>query len=375
MESPKITNTRQNNILIVDDNIINIELLQEVLRNNGFNTTTAESGQEALIKIEKKHPDLILMDIMMPGIDGIEVCTKLKSNKITQNIPVIFLTALKDIESIKKGFSVGGVDYVVKPFIFEELMARVNVHLELEKQKSDLVESNSTKDKLFSIISHDLKSPFANLLFIIEQLKSNIDKYDKEKIIFILDKILNTSLNQYKLIENLLEWARLSSSKLVPKPEKIDLRFNIEKNLDLFLNNATNKEISLHFEDQNFDNIYVYADEHMIDTVLRNLISNAIKFTRNKGKVVISVKKLKDIFEVAIEDSGIGMNETEITDIFDVDSFKIKTKTGTAGETGTGLGLYICRQFIKMNKGVFLIESEEGRGSKIVFKLPAWNNN
>ncbi|MCK4919842.1 MAG: hybrid sensor histidine kinase/response regulator [Bacteroidales bacterium] len=375
MESHKITNVKQDTILIVDDNSVNVMLLEEVLHNNNYNTIIAKSGQDALDEIDKNHPDLILLDIMMPEMDGIELCSKFKSNRITQNIPVIFLTALKDIESIKRGFSVGGVDYVVKPFIVEELLARVNVHLELKRQKSDLEESNSTKDKLFSIISHDLKSPYANLLFIIEQLKINIDNYDTKKIIYILDKILNTSLNQYKLIENLLEWARLSSSKLVTKPEKMDMRLCIEKNLDLFLNNANHKEISLQFENQDIGNIYVYADEHMIDTVLRNLISNAIKFTSGNGKVIIKLKKLTELVEVTIEDTGIGMNELEISDIFDVISFKTKTKIGTAGETGTGLGLFICRKFIKMNKGVFLIESEEGRGSSIIFRLPAWNCN
>lgn len=154
---------QQASILIVDDQPVNLGILVECLKAAGFKTLVAANGEWALQQIDQIQPDLILLDVMMPGIDGFETCRRLKANATTREIPIIFMTALADLGDKVKGFEVGGVDYITKPFQQEEVLARVRTHVTIVAQRRQLEELNTRKDQFFSLIAHDLRSPVSSL--------------------------------------------------------------------------------------------------------------------------------------------------------------------------------------------------------------------
>jgi two-component system sensor histidine kinase/response regulator len=366
-------------ILIVDDNPVNLEMLFQYFAHSAFKTLVAQDGESALLQLEQTRSDLILLDILMPGIDGFETCRQLKANESTQDIPVIFMTALSATADKVKGFEVGGVDYITKPFQYEEVMARVNAHLTIRRQQQQLQEQtalleeknaqlkalNANKDKFFSIIAHDLKSPFAGLVVVANLIKENIERWSKNEIKRSADQLQKSVDNLYALIENLLTWSRFQQGAMEYTPQFVDFQFIIARNAALLIQNARQKQITLRNSVQ--EQIPVFIDVNMID-VVRNLLSNAIKFTKASGTVEISATHDENTIKVAISDTGIGIPEKSLPDLFRIDA---KTRqVGTAGEQGTGLGLILCKEFVKKHAGKIWVESEVGRGSTFWFTLP-----
>lgn len=236
-----------------------------------------------------------------------------------------------------------------------------------KKTEEKLTIANNTKDKFFSIIGHDLKSPLSSLLGFSEVLNEEYDSFtEEERRLFIRDIYKNTS-NLARLTENLLYWSRTQTGKIIVNPEACKLNELIKENIDLFKNQADNKEISIHSNIQQNKTV-VFVDENMIKTVFRNMLSNAIKFTDRGGKINILISEKDKSAEIVFEDNGIGMNKETQDNLFKI-AKKIKTY-GTEKETGTGLGLIISKEFIKFNKGELKIESQEGIGSKFIISLP-----
>ena len=197
-------------ILIVDDMPLNLQILGNILDKNSYRTALAQNGEQVLNFVKKKLPDLILLDVMMPGIDGFKVCKILQQDSLTCEIPIIFITAKTEKEEIVKGLECGAVDYITKPFNSKELITRVNTHLELKTAKlnqkvAELKQANATKDKIFSIITHDLKDLFNVLLGFSEELMMNIDVSEK-KDIQVIQRISQQGNN---LLTNLLTWSKL----------------------------------------------------------------------------------------------------------------------------------------------------------------------
>lgn len=353
-------------VLIVDDVSKNIQLVANYLKQSGYDINFATSGKSALKHIHREIFDLILLDIMMPEMDGFEVCHILKSNEETRDIPVIFLTAKTDIESITKAFEVGGIDYITKPFNKSELLARVRTHLELKQQKQNLKELNATKDKFFSIIAHDLRSPLNQLLGLSEILQKEIAD-EKADDAIKLAKLINQSAKSGRLLlENLLEWSRSQTGTINYHPEKLNLKIITDEVIALNGNNAAQKNISLH--NKLSKNCIAFADRNMIRTILRNLISNSIKFTNKGGKIILAANKAKEKVTYSISDNGIGIKSSDIKKLFRID---INPKTiGASQEKGTGLGLILCKEFIEINSGEIWVESEFEKGSTFYFSIP-----
>jgi signal transduction histidine kinase len=244
---------------------------------------------------------------------------------------------------------------------FKKLSAR------LEKSEKELLKANAGKDKFFTLIAHDLKSPFNGLLGITEILSENFDELPPEQSKRMILELRKSVTNVYALLEGLLSWAQIQTGKIEYHPKKTDL-FNLAKEVTNQLETAAkNKNIRL---EQNIGTkTFAIADEKTVSTVFRNLISNAIKYTKPDGQVKIEAVKKEDYIEISVEDNGIGMTQETLKKLFTITE-KI-SEEGTANEKGTGLGLILCKEFVEKNNGKIWAKSETGKGSRFVFTLPA----
>jgi signal transduction histidine kinase len=353
-------------ILIVDDTPANLKVLGDILKGFEYKVRPAPSGILALQAAEKEKPDIILLDIMMPEMDGYEVCRRLKANDALREIPVIFISALNDTNDIVKALQSGGVDYITKPFKAEEINARISVHLKISDQSKELVKLNADKDRFIAILAHDLKSPFNSILGFMELLSLNIYKYDIAKIEEQL-KIINSSAHSvYNLIEDLLIWTRSQAGKLPFKPQKLNLSelcLQIEESYKV---NTMLKDIMVNQLVE--PDIIVYADIDMLKTILRNLFSNAIKFSNPGGQIDLFAEQKTSNIQISVRDYGTGIPPKILSKLFDL--AHTQSIPGTLNETGTGLGLMLCKDFIEIHGGEIQVESQEGEGSTFTIKLP-----
>ncbi len=237
---------------------------------------------------------------------------------------------------------------------------------EIEKQKAELQQLNATKDKFFSILAHDIKGPLNSLTAFLNIMTNHLDEMSREDILFMSENLSKSVKNLYSLLENVLSWSRSQMGVLKYKPEKLCLHSLTEENIQLLSISAQNKGIEL--VNLIEKGIFAYADADSIKAVLRNLISNAIKFTSTDGKVLISAKIDKNEVVVSVEDTGIGMDEIAISKIFDI-SARYSTK-GTANESGTGLGLVLVKEFVEKNNGKIFVTTKKGVGTCFSFTLP-----
>ncbi len=353
-------------ILIVDDVPKNIQVLGNLLAKFDCELAIAMNGQQALNTVAKIKPDLILLDVMMPVMDGHETCRILKSNAETKDIPVIFLSAKTETEDIVKGFELGAVDYVSKPFIGSELLARVKTHLTLKTTKNLLEQEVTSKNKFFSIISHDLRGAFGIIMNFIQIIQENGEFLSKDEIDELLNDIGNTSKNTLDLLENLLRWARSQTGSIKFKPNDYNVQEIFSEVIQKQENIAQAKNITLLYETT--DTLNVFGDKNMILVVLRNIISNAIKFTSAEGKILVSSEDIGDYAKIKVSDNGIGIKPDAIEKLFSIDT-KVSTY-GTEQEQGNGLGLVLCQEFVKRNNGDIGIESKYGEGTTVWFTLP-----
>jgi two-component system, sensor histidine kinase and response regulator len=367
-------------ILIADDTPTNLNVLFEYLSAQGYRVLIAEDGAGAIEQAHYGLPDLILLDVMMPGIDGFETCQKLKASPHTKDIPVIFMTAISDTAYILKGFSVGAVDYITKPLQRDEVNARVRTHISIrrlqrnltdeikvrQKAEEELSKINAGKDVFFSILAHDLKNPIGGLLglseTLVEILPPDADATVREMAVDIRD----TSTQVGTLLLDLLSWAQMQLGKLDPAPEQVSIMEEVGFAVALVRVAARTKKIEIKNEIK--DPIMVYCDLRMNDTVLRNLLSNAVKFTPAGGTIRVFAEKKEKELEITVADSGKGIPLDRIAGLFRLG--ENKTTFGTAGEKGTGLGLPLSSEMVEKNGGRIWVKSTPGEGASFHFTVP-----
>jgi signal transduction histidine kinase len=355
------------NILVVDDIAESLRLLADILKAEGYKVRPVPDGELALQAAEKEKPDLILLDIMMPGIDGFEVCRRLKEDSGLKDIPVIFISSLSNSTDIVKALTKGGVDYISKPFKAEEVLARVGTHLKLSRQSKELQELNSTKDKFFSIIAHDLRGPLGGFMALSEMMANESYHFSDEENKKMAITLSESARNTYKLLENLLEWSLMERKMSAFNPQILILKKVIDECINIAAESARVKYITV--VTGIIPDHPVFADTNMIMTVIRNLLSNGIKFTPAGGNVTISAQQTGNkMMRISVKDSGIGMSDQMSVDIFRID---VNTKRpGTNDEPSTGLGLLICKEFVEKNGGKISVESVHNEGSVFHFTLP-----
>jgi len=354
-------------ILLVDDNTNNLGVLYNYLDGEQFTVLVSQSGERGVVLARREKPDLILLDILLPGMSGFETCVQLKEIPETAEIPVIFISALTDVDDKVRGFQAGGVDYITKPFQHEEVLARINTHLTIKRQREELNRLNATKDRFFSIIAHDLRGPFMGLLGALELLRDSGSDMDEGTTHELIVNLYETSERTYHLLENLLEWAgsQQRNVKAVPKP--LAMGEMVREAVNLFRTSADQKEIKISVAMP--DNVTAYADRNMINTVVRNLVNNAVKFTPRGGSVSITGTRRGELVEVTVADTGVGMEPSEIRDLFSPAGYP--SRPGTDGERGSGFGLLLAHDHIIHNQGTLTVESSPGEGSRFTFLIPA----
>lgn len=245
----------------------------------------------------------------------------------------------------------------------EEIQAQAD---ELEFQRDELYRSNKTKEKLLSVVAHDLKNPIHALIGFSELLVDKEAGLSEDEKTQYAEFIHDSSLQIYTLLENLLKWAQSQSTSIKYQPEKFDVNELLDINIKLFHEAGTKKKIELIFNGKS--NNQVYADKNMINTVIRNLINNAIKFTSEGGKISVSAKDKDSFVEISIVDTGVGMTDDIIQKILETDEFH--SSQGTSNEQGTGLGLAICKEFLNAHDSKLQILSRPNKGSTFYFKIP-----
>lgn len=364
---------RRFNILIVDDNPENLKVLGNILRGADYIIGFASDGRQALsILRQTDNYDLVLLDIEMPILNGIETCKEMHQNSKLKEIPVIFLTAYNDPDSIVNGFDAGAQDYVTKPFNSKELLARISTHLQLKQKTQEVKEYaeelkkiNATKDKFMSIIAHDLRNPFDGLERVSEMLLKNLKIYDSQKTESLVKSILNASKQGSALLENLLEWSKSQTGKIAFKPIKLKLYEVVEKCIKNITATANNKNIKL--INNISKQVMLVADEYMLETIIRNLITNAVKYTPDSGVVTMCSINNDDNTQILVTDTGIGISDEISKKLFKLD--KNCSMPGTANEKGTGLGLILCKEFVEYHGGDIWVEKANKVGSIFNFTI------
>jgi len=362
-------------ILVVDDNPKNIQVIGTILREAKYEVGFALNGKQALNLLQDSSDyDLVLLDIKMPVLDGFETCKIMKKDERLKEIPVIFLSSFHETDNIITAFDTGGVDYVIKPFNAKELLARVNTHVQLKQRTlevknyaRELEKVNATKDKFFSIIAHDLRNPYEGIILISKALLSHLPDCSTDELKRQIELIISATDSGNMLLENLLTWSRSQTGGIAFNPHKLTLEPVIHHCIDLIIARAKAKNITINYAPT--AKITVKTDEDMFCHVLRNLLTNAIKFTNDPGIVTIHTQKTSGTIEVSVIDTGIGISESDKEQLFRIDG-NICSRRGTQNETGSGLGLIICKEFADKMGGTIRVESEQGKGSKFTFTLP-----
>lgn len=360
-------------ILIVDDVVSNVLLLKTLLKNEKFNVLTANNGRVCIEVCKQTPPDLILLDVMMPDLNGYDTAVILKKDPELKEIPIIFLTALNSPADLVRGFQVGANDFLTKPFNKEELLMRVTHQISLvaakriiEKQNEELRHTIANRDKMYSVIAHDLRSPMASIRMVLGLVVQSVSPETiGTEIYSLIDQANKESEETHDLLDNLLKWTKSQTGRLTVAFQDFEICDVIVGVVDIFKMVAETKNIKLEYIPAEKSR-KVHADKDMLNTVLRNFMSNAIKFSNEGSSIEIIVGEKDKFVKVSVRDHGVGIKADRIKTIFHSGS----TTYGTNNEEGSGLGLQLCQDFAIKNGGNVEVESVEGEGSTFSVLVP-----
>ena len=369
MTSPH-SDSRQPKILIVDDSPELLSFLTELLRDCKYDVHPAANGKQALQAARTSPPDLILLDIKMPSMSGFEVCARFKADEALRDIPVIFLSGMNETAEKVKAFSVGGEDYITKPFQIEEVQARVDVHMRLRQQKQQLQESfdrlrhlESLRDSLVHMVVHDMRSPLTAILGYLGLLTEMPDgSLNPDATNWISEASWNAE-RLAAMIGQLLDVSRLEAGRMPLEKAECDLVEVASEALKIAQSTLGNRRLTLKAPKP----ALAVCDRAVVGRVIGNLLSNAIKCTPREGRLRISVERVGGAVRCAVTDNGPGIAAAFHGKIFD--KF---CQIGKGGQrTGAGLGLAFCKLAIEAHGGRIGLKSQPGKGSVFWFELGA----
>ena len=355
-------------ILIVDDIVENLTAIVETIEEEKPNYTLyqALSGKDALQIATVEIPDLIITDWEMPEMSGLKLIEALREVPETADIPVIMCTGImKDSDHLRMALDSGAVDYIRKPLDKVELLARIQSSLKLSESYYEIKRLNDAKDQFFNIIAHDLRGPIGNIKEIGKHIVNNPLDYNQKELIQILRMVEQQSSTVYIVLENLLAWANSQRNNIDFFPEEQPFSIVTQSCLKFLSRMLLEKNITLENEIDN--DLRGFFDTTLISTVLRNLISNAIKFTHPGGKITLTGAEYDAFIQISVSDTGVGIRQDQVGILFNPDNHI--TTYGTLSEKGSGLGLKLCADFIRKHHGDIWVESTPDVGTTFYFTL------
>ena len=359
-------------ILMVDDNPVNLQVLNSMLKQSGWRPRPVTSGQLGLQAARNEPPDLVLLDVNMPEMNGYEVCEQLKADTRLAGIPVIFVSALGETMDKVRGFAVGGVDYITKPFQLDEVRARVTAHLELRRQRRELqasydklCESERLRDSLVHMIVHDLRSPLtaisAYLQLFGQEAKEKLGAETQEDIA----SAMHATRNMVRMINGILDVSKMEAQMMKLDLRECDLVQVVGQSLDDLESLVGARRLAF---ERPAAPARVLADQEIVSRIVQNLLANAMRFTPADGEIRVGVVVEAEHVRVFVADTGPGIPPDFRESIFD----KFVQLDGSALHRNrtTGLGLAFCKLAVEAHGGRIGVDSELGKGSSFWFTLP-----
>ena len=365
-------------ILVVDDTPANLEVLFELLDEKGFEVLTATNGESGIKRAKHAQPDLILLDVMMPDIDGFETCLRLKAHEKTRNIPIIFMTALTKTDNKVKGLELGAVDYITKPIQAQEVMARIRTHLTIQQLQNDVQaknrdltaalererELNALKSRFISMASHELRTPLTTMNVSADLLQRYGHRMSDEKKDEELGLIKKTIKRMTGLLDEVLMASKAEAGRFEYHPALIDVKEFCQRIVDQF--KAMSVETHTIVFSCQGNTFQASVDAQLLEHILSNLLSNAIKYSPAGGIVSVEFESHPESMTFRIKDEGIGISEADQQHLFD--AFHRGENVGDI--KGTGLGMSIVKQFVELHGGTIHVDSELQKGATFTINLP-----
>ena len=368
------TGASKSSILVVDDVPDNLRLLSEVLTRQGYEVRSAISGPIALAVVPNIQPDLILLDVNMPHMDGYEVCENLKADQQTCEIPVIFLSAMGETIDKVRAFQVGGVDYITKPFQIQEVVVRIENQLNLRRMQMKLSQAlvkeqelSRLRSKFISMVSHDFRTPLCSIQGFAELLRHYNQNLSTEKQEQYFDRINASVQHLLSLLDEVLLIGSFEAGKIECRLAPVRLESFCQELVETFqisLNSCHKLYLSL---SANIERFHLETDPSLLQQILFNLLSNAAKYSPDSSEIQLDIQYLNQQIVFRVIDRGIGIPPESLSLLFD--SFY---RCGNVGEIkGTGLGLAIVKRCVDALKGEIYVESHLGQGTTFTVRLPA----
>jgi len=363
-------------ILIVDDTHANLDVLVEMLEEQGYGARPVPSGALALQSARIQPPDLILLDINMPEMNGYDVCRRLKADENLKDIPIIFISALRDTADKVLAFDAGAVDYIAKPFQFEEVKARVQAHLHIYRMQKELAQQYAAirtleelKENLTQMIVHDMASPIQTIGMAVDLVLSGETNLNRENV-EVLSRASDAARNLIEMVNSLLDISRMESGRMPLHRTDVDLRHLAEKAAETMHLLARAKNIRLTVQGPE---TALQVDRDLIRRVFVNLIGNALKFTPQGGEVMVTVSASDGSAKAEVHDTGMGIAEEYHERIFE--KFGQIEADSLRQEHSSGLGLTFCRLAVAAHGGTIGVRSRPGQDSTFWFVLPIAERN
>ena len=363
--SEPATHSRHNAaaVLVVDDQPANIRVVGELLSEAGYDVVPALNGRDALELTRSSPPDLILLDMRMPGMDGFGTIAELKRDERTRDIPVVFLTADSERENLVRAFSEGAVDYVTKPFVVEELLARVQNHVELKRSRDRLARVAEERERVAEIVSHDLRNHFGNILFAVDMLDPGVSE---DTLLRLKHSIRSSADAGMLFLQAFLDQNGRESTEGEGR-ETLPVRDLFEATLNLLSRQAESKGMRLQMASLDAQ-AQVRCERAGALHVLQNMVSNAIKYAPHGSEISMEARAAGETMRLSVLDRGPGISPQDREKLF-----KRYVRLGsqpTGGETSTGLGLALAKQRARTMGGELWYEDREGGGAVFTLELP-----
>lgn len=354
-------------LLVVDDQESNIQVIGAALGQLGFEILPATGGAQAFQRLAIRRPDLILLDLLMPEIDGFEVCRRIRENRDWAEIPIIFLSSADDKGLIVRALESGGVDYITKPFNHAELVTRVRTHLALKRAHDELKQLAEDRDELLGILTHDLKNHLGGMDMSAQLLRDRTEAMADPKLRLMAENISHSSSQMLAFVKEFLANASADHG-LNLKTESISLKDAASRVVQQHREAAKRKQLVFQMALEG-DGALVQADPAALNQVLDNLLSNAIKFSPPGKQIRVAVCSPGTRYvECQVQDEGPGFSENDKVRMFR--RYSRLSARPTGGEPSTGLGLSIVKKLVLAMRGELACESTPGQGARFAFRLP-----